>query len=160
MRTVLLTYMVFLVIGLSSCDSWFCPDAEPGYTWEKKDYTLTVPFYPDSLGTDSLYIKFYVDNTLPLPEIIYSSTLDSFRITTDVKGSYFYGERQETLWYPKYDYTWSSEMLRLDYSFLHRILAAKNVQLPQCEPAQEVVEITRLKVEVPRQIRRIKVVKL
>ena len=159
MRATLLLFMSLQMGVLSSCESWLCPDPDRGYTWEKKDYVLTVPFSPDSLATDSMYIKFYVNGNLPSPEIIYSSILDSFRITTDVKGSYFYGGNEDSIWSPKYKYVWNLQMFVLDYFYLHHIQTVKNAQSPQCQPAQEVVEVTKLKIEVPRQIRRIEVKK-
>ncbi|HEY6171787.1 MAG TPA: hypothetical protein VIX80_05980 [Candidatus Kapabacteria bacterium] len=156
---ILLSLLFAAACCFNACESFFCPDPDPGFTWEKKGYVLTVPFSPDSLAADSLYIKLYVDGNLPSPEIIYSSTLDSLRITTDVKGSYFYGGSEDTIWSPKYKYVWNLQALVLDYFYLHQLQTMKNGQTPQCEPAQQVVEVTKLKIEVPRQVRRIEIKK-
>lgn len=157
--TILLFLLFIAACCFNACESFFCPDPDPGFTWEKKDYVFMVPFYRDSLGSDSLELLFFPGYRNQTPEILYSATLDSFRITTDIKASQFYEPNEDTAWSPIYDYSWKSKNLRLDYWFNHliSISTTKNTQSPQCDQMGYVIEITRLKIEVPRTLKYIEI---
>ncbi len=142
--------LTLITLSQSACDS--CGSDE-GYTWEKKDYVLMVPFYPDSLASDSVFVNFFPDLYHTTPQIVYSSSLDSFRITMDVKGAYFGFPGSDTIWKPSYDYYWGSKELRIDYWFDYATTLKQNAQTPQCTPAMDEVFVTKVRIEAPKTVK-------
>lgn len=154
-KILTLLIAVVSIATLSSCSSWFddCGPFDEGYTWEKKDHVFMVPYYHDSLGGDSLSIRVYYLSDGIEPEIVYSSSLDSFKITTDIRGSYFYSDGADSLWKPYYDYEWGYETLYLGYSVFEYTPAKQFSQTPQCSPPVNDIDVQKIRVEVPKNIR-------
>lgn len=152
MKLLSLFVILSTAICFNACDT--CGSgAGDSYSIDKKGHVFMIPFHPDSLSGDSLKMNiFYVQEGVK-KQIVYSSTLDSFRITTDVAGWSVYKTDAEN-WKPHYSYNWESKMLWVRYNdFYQNTIGPKSSQTPQCDPTQNSSVVTAVKIEVPRTVK-------
>ncbi len=156
MKKLLISFFAAVFIStLCSCSGWLddCGPFDEGHTWEKKDHVFMVPFYPDSATRDTIIISMGYVREGVTPEIVYSTTLDSFRITTNVRGSYFHQAGADTIWKPSYQYDSGYRWLSLSYRYNPYIATKQPSQSPQCSPKMDHVEVQKVRIEVPQTIK-------
>ena len=154
MRTCYVVLLLTLIpLTQSGCDT--CGSgAGDYYSIDKKGHVFMIPYYPDSLSGDSLSLSvFYVQEGVK-KQVVYSSTLDSFRITTDIAG-WSLSKTEADNWKPHYSYDWVNKKLWVDYHFSAYNIKPKNAQTPQCTPAENSVVVTAVKIEVPKTLKNI-----
>lgn len=163
MKKLLIAPFLFaLMMSITSCSGfpWECGPFDEGYTWEKKDHVFMVPFYPDSVKSDTLHLQITNLEKSAQRDIVYSSTLDSFRIITNIRGSYFDAPGTDTIWSPRYYYDFGSRVgwLSLNYMYHNYHIAKHHSQTPQCSPPFDDIDIQKLRIEVPKHIKYVKLV--
>ena len=118
MKKLLISSIAAVFISaLSSCSGWFddCGPFDEGYNWEKKEQITSIPFYPDSLASDSITIRLIdLGDSPDSVKVIYSSTIDSFRVTADAFGTNFTTLGADTAWKPTYRYLWGIRQMDIN----------------------------------------------
>ncbi len=144
--------LTLVALSQSACDS----NDYYGYDWEKKNTILKVPVVLDSLRGDTLNVRILSWGLDTVPKVIYSSTLDSFVITADIKGENFSKPGADTLWKPGYEYEWHNSRLTLNYLGDIMKIERKNSQTPQLTPFPEnLIIIEKMQIEVPKSVKQI-----
>jgi hypothetical protein len=154
MKITILLFLFFLAACcFNACDTCGSGSTDT-FSIDQKGHVFMIPFYPDSLSGDSLEMSvfFYFQEGVK-KQVVYSSTLDSFRITADIAG-WSLSKTEADNWKPSYSYNWVDKRLRVHYNDFHPyIIEQKNSQTPQCTPAENSAVVTSVKIEVPRTVK-------
>jgi hypothetical protein len=157
------------VIFISILGCWLCSCGPAdtcgpfpqGYNWERKALPTSIPFYPDSLLSDSIRIRFadwYYN--LDSVKVFYSSTLDSFRITADALGTNFFIAGADTNWRPKHSYVWNAKQMDIYFQNYIPVSTQKNSQSPQCSPIPgDYLTVSNVSIEVPKTIKYVSLIR-
>ena len=158
----IIVFLTNITVALSLSSCWLtdnCGPFEEGYYWEKKNDVTFIPFYPDSLASDSITINYtdweYESDSV---EVVYSSTLDSFKVTADAYGSNFITPGADTSWEPIYSYSYSKGQMSISMTNYKPKNNPKNTQTPQCSPfPAEHLTISNVVIEAPRTIHKVRI---